>query len=128
MLVMQPTPTDDDPTRSVMTAPRGLRDAARLQAVDIDALNQFWVTVRVPQDAAPGTYTAPLRVRPANGSPVEVTLEVEVYPFELLPPMMEYSIYYPVTLVEEGGPTGAPASGPTRRGSRRRSTWSNWKT
>ena len=104
MLMVKPMPTEEYPARSIIVAPNGLRDATQLQPVDIDDLKQFWITVQVPREAKSGSYRAGLKIKPQNAPPAELTLNLEVYPFELLAPMMENSIYYPVTLVAEGSP------------------------
>jgi len=80
------------------------RDAARYVPVDIDGRRQFWVTVHVPAHAAAGKYETKLRIAPAGAEATELSLTIEVYPFDLLEPMKEYSIYYPVRLVDEGTP------------------------
>jgi len=90
-----PAPTEKDPSAMKIVATGELRDAAELQPVTIDTRKQFWMTVHVPEDAAPGTFETALRIVPQNAEASKLTLEVEVYPFKLLPPMLEYSIYYP---------------------------------
>ena len=104
MLQVKPMPTEDDPQRRVVVAPDGFRDSEQLQPVDIDDLKQFWITVHVPQDARAGSYAANLRIKPQNAPHAEITLKVEVYPFDLADPIMEYSVYYPTSLVQEGSP------------------------
>ena len=79
-----------------------LQDASDFRSVDVQRRKQFWITVHVPEDAPAGTYRTKVRVVPTNSVAAELTLTVQVYPFDLLDPMLEYSIYYPVTLVEEG--------------------------
>lgn len=74
------------------------RDADELLPVTIAKRKQFWVTVHVPDNAEAGTYQTTLSVVPGEGNATELSLVLEVYPFELLPPMIEYSIYYPVYL------------------------------
>ena len=81
-----------------------LRDSPELQPVTVEKRKQFWITVHVPDHAYTGTYTTTLRVVPANSDASELTLRIHVYPFELRAPMIEYSIYYPVSLVDKGAP------------------------
>ncbi len=95
-----PTPEDSDRMKNVGRVP--IRDAARLQPLTIEKRRQFWVTVHIPDRAEAGTYRAVLHIVPADGDPTRLELEVEVHPFELLAPMFEYSIYYPVRLVKDG--------------------------
>jgi len=69
--------------------------ATRLLPVDIAAgtTRQFWITVRVPDDAAPATYEGTVTVYPGNALRQELTLRVQVHPFELAPPCL-FSIYF----------------------------------
>ncbi len=92
--------TQTKPGSNVLTGQ--LRDTDELQPVTITRRKQFWITVHVPDYAHRGTYTTKLRIVPANSDATELTLRVNVYRFTLLPPMIEYSIYYPVVLVPEG--------------------------
>jgi hypothetical protein len=71
-------------------------DTEHLQPVDIDTVRQFWITVHMPEDAPAGIYTSNVTVRPDNAAASALTLQVTVPDFELLPPMFEYSVYYPV--------------------------------
>jgi hypothetical protein len=80
------------------------RDASTLQAVDIEAetTKQFWVTVRVPDDAAPGCYEGRIRLTAAGVPPGELILRVRVLPFTLEKPLLRYSIYYRGKLTSDG--------------------------
>ena len=101
-LAIEPAPTKTNP-KAMKNVLRGeLRDTAELQPVTINKRKQFWVTVHVPEHAKPGTYRTTVRIVPQNDDTSELSLQVQVYPFTLLPPMLEYSMYYPVTLVPEG--------------------------
>ena len=102
LLAIEPAPTEANPEAMKNVVREPLRDAARLQPLTIATRRQFWVTVRIPDHADPGTYHATLRIVPANSEPVSLGLEIEVYPFDLRAPMLEYSIYYPVALVADG--------------------------
>ncbi len=77
-----------------------LIDAHTLRPVDIPKREQFWVTVHIPDDAVPGTYTGTLRIVPANAPAQKLKLKVWVPDIKLLPPREEYSIYYPTYLLE----------------------------
>ena len=101
-LAIEPAPTEANP-KAMKNVLRGeLRDTAELQPVAINKRKQFWVTVHIPEHARPGTYRTTVRIVPQNSDASELSLQVQVYPFTLLPPMLEYSIYYPVKLVPEG--------------------------
>ncbi len=103
-LDIEPDPTPEDPGRMKNVLRGDLRDAPSLQPVRIERRKQFWITVHVPGDARPGTYRTTVRVIPQNSDASELALAVQVYPFTLLPPMLEYSMYYPVNLVADGSP------------------------
>jgi len=87
-------------------------DSLTLRPVDIDGIRQFWITVHVPLDAKPGTYTSTLVIEPANAPETQLTLELTVLDFELLPPKPDYSVYYPAYL-DSKLPSDAPLTGTT---------------
>ena len=103
-LAVEPDPTPENPNGMKNVARGEVRDTAELQPVSIDRRKQFWITVHVPEHAGPGTYRTTVRIVPQNSEASELTLQVQVYPFTLLPPMLEYSMYYPVKLVPDGSP------------------------
>jgi hypothetical protein len=72
------------------------QDAKNLQPVDIDAGmgKQFWVTVHVPENAAPGQYAGKITLTPANAPATELTLNLQVLPFVLEKPKLRYSMFY----------------------------------
>lgn len=81
-------------------------DTDELQPVDIPAksLKQFWLTVHIPDDAAPGTYEGRLSFKMGAGAQ-DIPLKLTVHPFELLPSRLIYSIYYRAKLSQDGMPT-----------------------
>ncbi|MBM3477100.1 MAG: hypothetical protein FJX75_27855, partial [Armatimonadetes bacterium] len=81
-------------------------DADTLQPVDVpaDAIQQYWITVHVPDDARAGEYTGQVKFTLASGSQ-SLPLKVTVHPFDLLPSRLIYSIYYRATLAGDGQPT-----------------------
>ena len=97
-LTIEPDPSAEEPGRMKNVAVGEVVDTEELQSFDIQHRKQFWVTVHVPEDARPGRYETTLRVVPQDADPAEIILNVQVHPFELLPPMLEYSIYYPAQL------------------------------
>ena len=101
-LAIEPDPTPEDPNRITNVAVGELRDAPELLPVNIEQRKYFWITVQVPENARAGTYTTTVRIVPQNSDAAELTLQVQVYPFKLLPPMLEYSIYYPSYLLPPG--------------------------
>ncbi len=82
-------------------------DAETLQPVNIltDTLKQFWVTVHIPEDATPGTYTGAVRLSAPGIAPVRIPLTVTVHPFDLAEPDMIFSIYYRAKLAQDNQPT-----------------------
>lgn len=81
-------------------------DAAALQPVDVpaDAIQQYWITVHVPEDAPAGEYVGEVKLALTTGSQ-SLPFRVIVRPFDLLPSRLFYSIYYRGTLSEDGRPT-----------------------
>ncbi|MCL4206971.1 MAG: hypothetical protein KJ000_31195 [Pirellulaceae bacterium] len=56
---------------------------------------RFWITVRVPDDAAPGIYEGRLTFRAADAGTAEVPLRLRVLPFRLKKdPDLIYGMYY----------------------------------
>ena len=98
-LAIEAAPTEKDPHRLTNVIKGERRDAAELQPVAIENRKRFWITVRVPRGAGAGTYSTTVRITPRNAAVSQLTLNVEVYPFDLLDSMLEYSIYYPSLLV-----------------------------
>jgi hypothetical protein len=72
------------------------RDADELLPLNIPArtLKQFWLTARVPADAEPGRYRGRITITARDQAPASLPIEIEVLPFVLSEPMLEYSIYY----------------------------------
>ncbi len=77
-----------------------LIDAQTLRPVDIAKREQFWLTVHIPDDVVPGTYTGTLRINPANAPTQKLKLKVWVPDIRLLPPREEYGLYYASYLIE----------------------------
>ena len=77
---------------------RAAIDTDTLQPANITDRQQFWVTAHIPDNAKPGTYSAPVTVRPTNGPAMQLTLQVRVPNLKLLAPKQEYSVYYPAFL------------------------------
>ena len=106
-LGIEPDPTPEDPQRLKNVALGELRDAAELLPLDIEPRKRFWVTVHVPDDATAGMHESVIRIVPANSTAKQLALQIEVYPFDLLPPLLEYSIYYPANMGADW-PVGHP--------------------
>jgi len=81
------------------------RDADELLPLDLPArrLKQFWLTAQIPADAKPGNYTGTVTVSAEGLDPQALPLQITVLPFELVEPVLEYSIYYRGVLTPGGG-------------------------
>ena len=95
---------DNDAKRNVLRNPEAPRDAKQLRPISIPAgsTQQFWVTVHVPEDAQAGTYRGTIRLDAAEAPPLELGMTIEVLPFRLEEPLLEYSIYYRGRLTPDG--------------------------
>lgn len=83
-----------------------VRDAAKLGAVSIPSneQRQFWLTARVPIEQEPGVYTGTLEIQCKHSQKKSFfPVELEVLPFALGEPILEYSIYYRGKLVPNAG-------------------------
>ena len=71
-------------------------DANLLQPVDIPpgCLQQFWLTVHVPNDARPGAYTGTVTITADGADSTRVEVVVTVPDFDLLAAAKDYSMYY----------------------------------
>jgi hypothetical protein len=67
-------------------------DAKTIQPFRLEAglFKQFWITVKVPRDAAPGVYSGTLALSAAGMKPVSIPLAVRVLPFALPTPVTYY--------------------------------------
>ena len=112
---------DREAKRNFMRTPQGLvdisdpkadlsglapRDRKELQPFDLQAgeLKQIWVNIKVPVGTAVGSYRGSITVKPPNAPQIHLPLTLEVYPFTLLPPVIEYSIFYRGVLSRDGLP------------------------
>lgn len=82
-------------------------DADTLQPIDLPTLRlqQYWVTVHVPEDAAPGTYAGELTISSEGNPDTRLPVELTVHDFELADAPLTYSVYYRAKLHESGEPT-----------------------
>ena len=73
-------------------------DAKTIQPLDLpaDTLKQYWITVKVPDDAAAGTYRGEIAFRDAGGAALAaVPFSVRVLPFRLPAPKAKYDMKRP---------------------------------
>lgn len=71
---------------------------------------QFWLTIRIPEDATPGTYTSTIHFRADDQPEAELTLEVEVLPIRLMKPGKRTILYYRGKLSPGHGPESLTAA------------------
>jgi hypothetical protein len=78
-------------------------DSLQLKPISINEGDnqQFWVTVYAPPDAAPGVYDGTIEIRTNNASLKTIGLSVNILPFKLDPPAIEYGLYYRSQLVTQ---------------------------
>jgi hypothetical protein len=77
-----------------------IKDAATLQPINISANfnQQFWITVKIPASATAGNYIGTITLSTGE----VLTLNLVVNPITLLPPYLEYSLYYLSSLSSQG--------------------------
>ena len=87
-----------DISSNVSAMPKGARisDALTLQPFSVDKgeNKQVWITVHVPKDQKPGIYSGPVNVSVNGKKCGSLNLRLEVLPFSLEDPSIEYAIYY----------------------------------
>jgi hypothetical protein len=73
-----------------------IEDSSTLQPIDISdsQFRQFWLTVKVPEDASGGEYTGDLTLNASNGMIGKYKITVNVLPFKLEDSLLKYSLYY----------------------------------
>lgn len=73
-----------------------IKDSPELLPLDIpaDTNKQFWVTVKVPDDASAGLYKGCIKLSSGSSQLANLTIMLRVLPFELAEPYYDSSIYY----------------------------------
>jgi hypothetical protein len=73
-----------------------VRDSQLLLPVNLSKnLNkQFWITLRVPDNAFPGNYSGRIHIKNSSQILKTLNLKVTVLPIKLSEPKLVYSIYY----------------------------------
>lgn len=79
---------------------RTANDKETLEPFDCDEQSnkQVWITLKVPEDSKPGEYEGVITIKPKNASETQLRLTLVVFPFELAPPKLYYTLYYLNTL------------------------------
>jgi hypothetical protein len=83
-----------------------IEDADALLPVDIERMQpkQFWLTIHVPADSPPGEYRSTLHIRPKKSPFQDLPVTLNVLPFNLPAPSLEYSHYYRAQLKNDDIP------------------------
>ncbi len=98
--------------KSILNADCPVKDSKTLLPVNLPAgkNQQFWITVKIPDDIPAGHYTGPIRLI-VNGKAVDhLTLTVTVLPFDLSKPYYIPSIDYHGSLTDKPGIASFPKS------------------
>ena len=71
-----------------------VKDSSTFLPVDIPAManKQFWITVKVPEDAMPGRYTGKINLSTHDKLLGAITLKLRVLPFKLASPKVYYDL------------------------------------
>lgn len=80
-----------------------IKDAKTLQPFDLprNTSKQLWITAFVPQGTPSGMYSGEIEIRSSGVLQGKITLNLTVYPFELVESKITHSIYYRAVLNEE---------------------------
>lgn len=81
-------------------------DAPSLQPIkriEKDKAQQYWVTVRVPENASSGEYIGSIQIKSGDITVGTIALKLNVLPFKLKAPTLTYSLYYHAQLVPGEG-------------------------
>lgn len=84
-----------------------VRDSPTLLPVDVSAKTnqQFWVTIEVPTESAPGLYLGTINLSTPSGLSEVISVELEVLPFGLQPSTLEHAVFASMTLVDDSEAT-----------------------
>lgn len=87
---------DQEQQKNVIRNIDAPRDSAELLPVHIPAntAKQFWLTAHVPENTAPGTYTGSVAVSFDTLPSRKLTIHLEVLPFELEEPHLDFGLYF----------------------------------
>jgi len=82
-------------------------DTKVLQPVDLrkNKMQEYWINIKIPDDAKAGRYITTIQVLAKNTEIQNIPFVLEVYPFDLQPSTLMYSIYYRAKLSPNGEPT-----------------------
>ncbi len=71
-------------------------DVSEFDSIDLQPVHtqQYWLTIKVPDDASPGVYKGTIQLRAADGLSASLPIRLTVLNFRLEDSSIEYSIYY----------------------------------
>lgn len=102
--ISNPKPADESPL-ILDVAEYPVKDSPALQPLSIPANSnkQFWITIKVPDEATSGLYKGVIHIKEKGRLIGTLNMELNVLPFTLEKPEIEYSIYYRGQLVDGRG-------------------------
>ncbi|MDD5596907.1 MAG: hypothetical protein PHV82_03115 [Victivallaceae bacterium] len=103
--------SDPSDKKTVILTPKEfpVKDSPHLLPVNIPAARnqQFWITIKVPDNAKPGTYTGKINLSTPRKFLGWVNLELNVLPFKLSDPYYTFSIDYHGNIHRNGSTTNS---------------------
>ncbi|MDD5698610.1 MAG: hypothetical protein PHH77_08330 [Victivallaceae bacterium] len=94
--ISDPGEKSDEPYKLLKNRDFPVKDSPGLLPVNIPGgkNQQFWITVKVPAEVAPGLYRGKINLVQAGRNIGTFSLDLNVLPFKLLPPYYTSSVYY----------------------------------
>lgn len=94
--ISDPNEKSDGPYKLISCKDFPVKDSTVLLPVDIpnNTNQQFWITVKIPADAAPGTYSGKINITQKDKTIGFFNIKLNVLPFKLSEPYYTSSIYY----------------------------------
>ncbi|MDD2710403.1 MAG: DUF6067 family protein [Verrucomicrobiae bacterium] len=83
-----------------MSMPTLLEDFLKIN-IPKNSTSQFWMTIKVPEDAVPGKYESRILIRPKNAASLEMALELKVLPFKLCNPEIHIGMCYSYPMINK---------------------------
>jgi len=82
-------------------------DADVLQSVEVETnkMQEYWINIKIPRSIKAGIYHSYIYVKSNSTVVHKIPFSIEVYPFDLQPSPLIYSIYYRGKLSLDGKPT-----------------------
>jgi len=89
-------------SRSIEDFP--VKDSPSLLPLDVPANSnkQFWITIKIPENAVAGTYVGGIELLSADGDAQRLELKLNVLPFKLPEPYYDFLVWYRGALDAKG--------------------------